>query len=40
MFRAEVPREPKIVLSNDMALDLVVAIPGSISFANCYLRLR
>jgi len=33
MFRAEVPRGPKIVLSNGMALDLVVAIPGSISFA-------
>lgn len=32
MFRAEVPRGPKIVLSTDMTLDLVVAIPGSISF--------
>ena len=32
MFRAEVPRGPKIVFSNDMALDLVIAIPGSISF--------
>ena len=32
MFRAEVPRGPKIVFSNDMTLDLVVAIPGSISF--------
>jgi ABC-type phosphate transport system substrate-binding protein len=32
MFRAEVPRGPKIVFSNDMALELVVAIPGSISF--------
>jgi len=32
MFRAEVPRGPKIVFSSDMALDLVVAIPGSISF--------
>lgn len=32
MFRAEVPRGPKIVFSTDMALDLVVAIPGSISF--------
>jgi hypothetical protein len=32
MFRAEVPRGPKIVLSAGMALDLVVAIPGSISF--------
>jgi len=32
MFRAEVPRGPKIVLSTDMALDLVIAIPGSISF--------
>lgn len=32
MFRAEVPRGPKIVFSNDMAVELVVAIPGSISF--------
>ena len=32
MFRAEVPRGPKIVFSNDMMLELVVAIPGSISF--------
>ncbi len=32
MFRAEVPRGPKIVLSTGMTLDLVVAIPGSISF--------
>lgn len=32
MFRAEVPRGPKIVFSTDMALELVVAIPGSISF--------
>lgn len=32
MFRAEVPRGPKIVFSTDMTLDLVVAIPGSISF--------
>ena len=32
MSRAEVPRGPKIVLSAGMALDLVVAIPGSISF--------
>jgi ABC-type phosphate transport system substrate-binding protein len=32
MFRAEVPRGPKIVFSTDMALDLVIAIPGSISF--------
>jgi ABC-type phosphate transport system substrate-binding protein len=32
MFRAEVPRGPKIVLSTGMALDLVIAIPGSISF--------
>jgi len=34
MFRAEVPRGPKIVFSTDMMLDLVVAIPGSISFIN------
>ena len=34
MFRAEVPRGPKIVFSTDMALELVVAIPGSISFIN------
>jgi hypothetical protein len=32
MFRAEVPRGPKIVFSSDMTTDLVVAIPGSISF--------
>jgi ABC-type phosphate transport system substrate-binding protein len=32
MFRAEVPRGPKIVFSTDMAVDLVVAIPGSITF--------
>jgi ABC-type phosphate transport system substrate-binding protein len=32
MFRAEVPRGPQIVLSSGMTLDLVVAIPGSISF--------
>lgn len=32
MFRAEVPRGPKIVFSTDMALELVIAIPGSISF--------
>ena len=34
MFRAEVPRGPKIVFSTDMMLELVVAIPGSISFTN------
>ena len=33
MFRAEVPSGPKIVFSTGMALDLVIAIPGSISFA-------
>jgi len=32
MFRAEVPRGPKIVFSTDMTLELVTAIPGSISF--------
>lgn len=32
MFRAEVPRGPKIVFSTDMMLELVIAIPGSISF--------
>ena len=32
MFRAEVPRGPKIVFSTDMTLDLVVAVPASISF--------
>lgn len=32
MFRAEIPRGPKIVFSTDMTLDLVVAVPGSISF--------
>ena len=34
MFRAEVPRGPKIVFSTDMMLELVVAIPGSISFTH------
>jgi ABC-type phosphate transport system substrate-binding protein len=34
MFRAEVPRGPKIVFSTNMMLELVVAIPGSISFIN------
>ena len=34
MFRAEVPRGPKIVFSTDMTRELVVAIPGSISFIN------
>ncbi len=34
MFRAEVPRGPKIVFSTIMTLELVVAIPGSISFIN------
>ena len=32
MFRSEVPRGPKIVFSTDMTVELVVAIPGSISF--------
>jgi phosphate transport system substrate-binding protein len=32
MFRAEVPRGPKIVFSTGMTLDLVVAVPSSISF--------
>ena len=32
MFRSEVPRGPKIVFSTDMTMELVVAIPGSISF--------
>ena len=36
MFRAEVPRGPKIVFSTDMMLELVIAIPGSISFVNAY----
>lgn len=34
MFRAEVPRGPKIVFSANMTIELVVAIPGSISFIN------
>ncbi len=34
MFRAEVPRGPKIVFSTDMMLELVIAIPGSISFVS------
>lgn len=32
MFRSEVPRGPKIVFSTNMTVELVVAIPGSISF--------
>jgi len=36
MFRAEVPRGPKIVFSTDMTLELVLAIPGSISFMNAH----
>ena len=32
IFRAEVPSGPKIVLTSTMALELVTAIPGSISF--------
>lgn len=32
IFRAEVPSGPKIVLSSNMALELVTAIPGSITF--------
>ena len=36
MFRAEVPRGPKIVFSTNMTLELVVAIPGSISFMNAH----
>ena len=32
IFRAEVAAGPKIVLSSNMALDLVTAIPGSITF--------
>lgn len=34
MFRAEVSRGPKIVFSTEMMLELVVAIPGSISFTS------
>jgi hypothetical protein len=32
MFRAEVAAGPKIVYSNDMALNLITAIRGSITF--------
>ena len=32
IFRAEVAAQPKIVLSSNMALELVTAIPGSITF--------
>lgn len=32
MFRAEVASGPKLVYSNDMARELVTAIPGAISF--------
>jgi ABC-type phosphate transport system substrate-binding protein len=34
MFRAEVPRGPKVVFSAGMMLELVIAIPGSISFVS------
>lgn len=34
MFRAEVASGPKIVFSTNMALELVKAIPGSITFMN------
>ncbi len=34
MFRAEVASGPKIVFSSNMALELVTAIPGSITFMN------
>lgn len=34
MFRAEVPSGPRIVFSTNMALELVTAIPGSITFMN------
>lgn len=34
MFRAEVPSGPKIVFSTNMALELVKAIHGSITFIN------
>ncbi len=32
IFRAEITSGPKVVFSNDMALELLVLIPGSISF--------
>jgi ABC-type phosphate transport system substrate-binding protein len=34
MFRAEVPSGPRIVFSTNMAMELVKAIPGSITFVN------
>ena len=34
MFRAEASSAPKIVYSNEMATDLVLAIPGSIAFVD------
>jgi len=34
MFRSEVPSGPRIVFSNNMAVELVMAIPGSITFMN------
>lgn len=34
MFRAEVPSGPRIVFSSNMAVELVKAIPGSITFIN------
>ena len=32
IFRAEVPSGPKVVLSSNMGLELITAIPGSINF--------
>ncbi|MCZ6828915.1 MAG: hypothetical protein O7F73_04905 [Gammaproteobacteria bacterium] len=32
IFRAEVPSGPKIVWSSNMALELITAVPGSITF--------
>lgn len=32
MFRAEIPSGPRVVFSNNMAIGLVTAIPGSIAF--------
>jgi len=34
LFRAEATSGPKIVYSNEMATDLVEAIPGSIAFVD------
>ena len=36
IFRAEVASAPKVVYSNDMANELVTAIPGAIAFIDAH----